>query len=115
MKGYMLIIPADPDRDIGEAKEYSNPIPLADMQEAVGGPIETVPYFNCMRYAGEEVVGVAFCNEEGKLDMEPINDAATSIWEASLQRERGEDATLDDVLVGNVIFVWGDEEFMEAL
>lgn len=115
MKGYMLTIPTDPFAPITDAKEYDAPIPLADMQEAVGGPIETVPGFVCMRYKDEEVFGTAFCNEEGKLDREPINDRATSIWEASLSREAGHLVSADDFLVGNVIFVWGDDEFMEAL
>jgi len=84
-------------------QEYMRPITLDELQAAVGGPIEMVPYFT--RYKGERCF--AFCNEEGKGMGLPPNKEATTLWYCQVVPE--------DILVGNVIIVQGDRAFMEAL
>jgi hypothetical protein len=75
---------------------------LEEMQRAVGGYIETVPYFD--RFDGKPCV--AFCNEEGKLQGEPINDRATGLWVTCLQSRN---MVPHDILVGAVAIVTGDD------
>lgn len=78
--------------------------PLEFFQKAVGGSIEVVPGFT--RREGNPCV--AFCNEEGKWEKLPVNPLATTIWLAACP-------LVQDVLVGPVVIVEGDEEFMRAL
>ena len=49
---------------------------LDEMQKAVGGYIELVPYFD--HFEGEPCE--VYCNEEGKIHGLPFNDEATSSW-----------------------------------
>jgi hypothetical protein len=72
---------------------------LAQLRQAVGGYIETVPYWE--HWDGRQAV--AFCNEEGKLEGLPINANATSLWHSQLSPR-----TIDDVLCGNVIIISAD-------
>jgi hypothetical protein len=74
---------------------------LEEMQRAVGGYIETVPYLD--QYDGKPCV--AFCNEEGKLKAEPINDRATGLWVQALKRRN---MVPNDILVGAIAIVTGD-------
>lgn len=106
----MLTLRADGGLDI---KEYMGATPtLKEMQEAVGGYLETVPHWEqWMR--NERTLDVAvFCNEEGKLMQLPVNEFATKEWQAEQSRYGH---VLDDVLVGNVIVLYGDAAFMRAL
>ena len=120
MKGYSIII--DPVQGVMETSrtDWDKPIPLNVLQSAVGGFIESIPLFECMMYEGQEIETVAFCNEEGKLNNLPRNEVAQGIWTASIASrnnisyEEAEKST-QDVLVGPVIVVWGDEEFMAEL
>lgn len=114
MKGYSITI--DPDLGISEQTEHYAPLDLAYMQRQVNGPIETVPMFSCINWRGSEKKGVAFCNEEGRLNKMHVNHAANNIWRASAAIEmEQEDYQLTDQLYGPVLFVWGDDEFMDAL
>lgn len=100
MKGITHIIETDSDKVMGI---HYHPLSLEFMQTAVGGSIEIIPGFT--RYMGKDCV--AFCNEEGKLRNLPVNQDATMEW-------RWQHPT-PDILVGNVLVVTGDEEFMGAL
>lgn len=73
---------------------------LDQMQSAVGGYIETVPYFE--RFEGKPCV--AFCDEEGKLKQKPINEKATMKWAQHF------DGPIDDVLVGDIFIITGTPE-----
>lgn len=75
---------------------------LETMQKAVGGCIETVPYFTS--YEGEKYV--AYCDGEGKLKDYPINKVATLLWYDQLHRA-GIAPPYADVLVGAVLIVQG--------
>lgn len=87
-------------------KQYDKMISLEDLREAVGGSIETVPYWTT--HEGKPCV--AFCNEEGKIRELPFNELATALWYADTPTMRGR-----DVLCGNVIVIMGDKEFMRNL
>lgn len=100
MRGKIFIIHPD---GTAQGKFYSTPIPDGDLQKAVGGHIETVPFFD--RFNGSPCV--AFCNSDGKNDgMEP-NNFATMLWYMQV--------SIDDYLVGSVAIVTGDDAFMRAL
>jgi hypothetical protein len=66
---------------------------LAQLQAAVGGYIETVPYFT--KYNGLKR-GRAYANEEGLLKSLPYNHNASMAWKESYKFATG--------LVGDVIF-----------
>lgn len=83
---------------------------LQDMQALVGGMIESVPLVDHRAVGeGDKQRVVAFCNEEGKLHGLPVNPEATRMWHKSVG------TNYPDVLVGTVIFLWGDAAFMRSL
>jgi hypothetical protein len=81
----------------------SGPAILQKLQDRVGGWIETIPFFT--EFEGRRAV--AFCSEEGKLNGLPLNRKATELWLEQFKT--------DDVLVGTVAVVTGDEAFMRTL
>ena len=107
MQGKMTILKVDGTKAV---VDYDKPIQLDDIQKAVGGWIELVPDFDT--YEGK-TGAVAFCNEEGKLKNLPVNDKATEAWAASIGE--GDAASLGDALVGDVVVIEGDDDFMAAL
>jgi hypothetical protein len=108
MTGMMMTINTD---GTVTTKEYKKVPPSIDeMQKAVGGYIETVPYFTTIYSGGQPHACVAFCNEEGKIIGLDHNPSATTLWHELVPHMRGQ-----DVLSGPVIIVWGDDTFMEAL
>lgn|SRR5262245_48813296 len=107
MEGMATIIKENGRIDVVKFKE---PVKLGFLQTAVGGSIETVPYFssyNRMRC-------VAFCNEEGKLKKMEVNTEANKEWLMARARA-GMEPDLDDILVGPIVIIQGDDEFMEKL
>jgi hypothetical protein len=79
-----------------ELKSQDDCPELKQLKDAVGGWIETVPYWE--DYGGRRAV--VFCNEEGKLDGLPVNEVATAIWHDKLKPN-----LIDDFLCGNIIVV----------
>jgi hypothetical protein len=109
MKGRLIVIEDDSytgDPLAIRAKEYSAAAPLKDLKEAVGGSIESVPYWTTMKGKPCWVI----CNEEGKLHGLPLNTAATMMWWSCAPQMRGV-----DMLHGPVAILTGDGEFMDAL
>ena len=54
------------------------------LSKAVGGMIETIPYFTKLEYDGITYNrGTAYCNEEGLLLGLPFNANATEAWKKS--------------------------------
>lgn len=118
-----------PDEPYGKLLEVLNEPPtLQLMRDAVGGDLELVPGFDAI--GADHRRCVAFCNEHGKLDYRhqpdappyqlPFNLVATLLWERALQaRGTGQlrDAHGDwvDWLVGPVLVLYGDDEFMAEL
>lgn len=100
MRGELVIIRSDGTMS---RSSISRPPSLDVLQRAVGGLIESIPYF----VSFENTPCVAFCNEEGKLKRLPVNVLATGMWHA----QRG----ALDVLVGDVAVVTGDRELLEGM
>lgn len=91
---------------------FVSPPTLDFLQAAVGGLIEAVPAFNTIEQGGQVAPCVAFCNEEGKLEGQTLNVPATALW---LAAQRRDGVSIDDVLLGQVVILTGDDEFMESL
>lgn len=107
MRGTMLIIRPDGTQD---KVEIANHLALKTLQDAVGGYLELVPHLTKYNVDGTLHEVVAFCNEQGKLQDLPINLAATLIWQLAAAPNH-----LRDILVGNVVLLWGDKEFMNSI
>lgn len=111
MKGRLIIYSATEfDCTI---KEYDHPIPLSDLKAAVGGYIETVPMWNKFKFGEKIERAVMFCNEDGKNLGLPPNLSMTVLWRAELFRMLR--LRTDDILVGSIAVVMGDDEFMDSL
>lgn len=100
MKGTMIILRANGER---EERSVDYVVGLTPLQKAVGGYIEAVPYFAA--FEGKRCV--AYCNEEGKLKDLAVNAKATEAW--------WEQAPVNDILVGDVVVLVGDSEFLAAI
>src|SRR5262249_42630926 len=82
---------------------------LEFLRDAVGGDLELVPFFSTY----QDRACIAFCNEHGKLQGLPVNEAANVLWRAYRVPPP---FTIDgDYLVGPVVVLIGDFEFMRAL
>lgn len=116
MRGSMIIMALNGDTEL---REFDRPPTLEELQAGVGGYLEVVPFFNSIDYGGSVLNCVAFCNEQGKFEYLPINDRATATWELALKRHgqklRDEHDAMMDFLVGPVIVLFGDREFMASL
>jgi hypothetical protein len=124
MKGTMITIapdsalatePVDPAvaRDVARM--------LAKMKVGIGGGwLEKVPGFNSITIGKEKHDSVALCDEDGKIKQMSFNQKATMMWHEAL-RAQGHpglctpDGRLADYLVGTIVVLYGDQEFMEAL
>ncbi len=81
---------------------------LQDMQALVGGPIEPIPHMDYRAVdEGNKTHVAAYGNEEGRRLGLPPNEMATRMWRKS--------AVTDEILVGTVLFFWGDVTFMRSL
>lgn len=76
------------------------------LHDAVGGYLELVPMFTRLG----ETPCVAFCHEEGKLVNLPVNHLANMLWAESLGFMPD-----NDVLVGPIAIVTGDDAFLGSL
>jgi hypothetical protein len=112
MQGTMLIV--SPRGSI-KTCPLTRPPELEGVQREVGGWLEQVPHFKSIDYRGTVQTCVAFCNEEGKLNKLPVNDAATRMWAAALKRQGLDIRQVNDVLVGTIVVVFGDQELMNEL
>ena len=82
---------------------YDRKATLKELQKMVGGLIERVPYFE--EYNG--LPCVVWVNENGKLDGNPFNQKATTLWHDQFPAAIG-----NDFLVGTVIIMQGDRSFL---
>ena len=101
----MVVLKADGARTEHQLK----PSDLDALQKAVGGYIETVPFWSQYR----DQPCVVFCNEEGKLDGLPYSFAATEAWNADLARQGYR--INPDHLVGDIAIIFGAPELMAEL
>lgn len=99
---------------------------LTELQEAVDGWIEIVPFFQSVLIDSHTIDCVAYCNEEGKLAGLPVNLPATQAWHRAMQRIVnadggrafpnglfGADGAPLELLVGPIIVVAGDAAFLQ--
>jgi hypothetical protein len=116
MRGSMLIF--EPGK-LAEHREFDRALTLEELRTAVGGDIEHVQGFETVNFGGAWISCVAFCNEHGKLDHLPINNAATMAYERAVRRLggtlRAPDSTFIEWLAGPVAVIFGDAEFMAEL
>lgn len=87
----------------GEIIRSTQPKPptYEEQTKAVGGFIETIPYFKSVDVLGLHLTsGMAFGNEEGRLHNLPINWRAMSLWQKSFPKGNPERMTL----CGDIIF-----------
>lgn len=114
MRGTALIF--RPGKSEPEIVRFTQAPGLDFLQAAVGGYIEVVPHFDNIRHGEVVERCVAFCNEHGKLNRLPVNRAATEAWERAVPTGlRGPLGYWLDFLVGDVVVLFGDREFMAEL
>jgi hypothetical protein len=123
MKGTMLII--KPESLVAEESTLSIAPRMHELQRMVGGWLEAVPGFSSIMHGGQLHHCFALCNEEGKLDRStfpgqtsrrgplPPNEIATALYQAAAARNPL--SVFPDILLGTVVVLFGDQEFMEAL
>lgn len=98
MSYHVLVIKTD-----GTVEKTVQPkAPTYEQQKAaVGGYIETIPYFTNLIYDGRQYKrGTAYANEEGRLHGLPLNPLASALWMSSCPG--GEPSRM--LLCGDVIF-----------
>jgi hypothetical protein len=112
MKGTMYVF--KPGDDQPKVIEIVGPATLDWLKRHLdGGFLEAVPGFNWFGEPGkhENTRCVAFCDEEGKNKGLPYNEEATVRWCDAI----GMNITEIDHLVGPVIVLVGDDEFLDAI
>lgn len=101
MHGQLIVYDTDGTTTV---TEYNQPPTLSDLQDAVGGYIERVPFFNGLN--GQ--VAVAFCNDDNKLRLSlAVNKIATELWRAQWKTA--------DFLYGPIAVVVGTDHFIRSL
>lgn len=122
MEGACIIFHPWASQGVLETHIFKKPPDLDYIKGVIGGWLEYVSGFNTIEIEDDVFHCVAYCNEEGKLQGQDINVAATHAWDKALRRGDmhpngilGSDGNPIDVLVGSVIVLFGDEEFMAAL
>jgi hypothetical protein len=117
MRGTMLVYRVE--QEAAEVTPLDAVPDHTTLHDLVGGYLEHVPGFNTVLYGGKTCPCAAFVNETGKLDGLQFNQAATMEWEKALRRNSNtlfdSDGKLIDHLVGTVVVVLGDQEFMSEL
>lgn len=110
MEGQAIILKPGETLETATRVHLDAPPDLAFLKEGVGGYIEAVPKFEALDLDGDRKRCVAFCNEEGKIHRLQPNFEAQRLWEASFGH-----LISSDFLVGPIVILTGDEEFLEAL
>lgn len=102
MKGTLTVIKTSGEITSQDVTEKPT---LETLQKSVGGLIEFIGSFST--YNGKPCI--AICNEEGKLHKLPFNSKATLAWDEATG------GTYADILVGDVLILTGDDEFLAAI
>lgn len=119
MKGYMLVL--KPGQSKPHIRELTAEPPLEDIKAHLnGGWLETVTGFTSVMFEGQKLACVAFCDEEGKLKELEFNSLATIMWDKALRVQNHPrlityNGRVLDRLVGPVVVLAGDDEFIRSL
>jgi hypothetical protein len=117
MRGELLIYGSGGDVTARELKQVPE---LQELREGVGGSVEQVPMFRTINRRGIVCDCLAFCEEDGRAKGRAVNPVATMLWDLALRRARignglrDSEGRVRDYLVGDVIVVLGDAEFLAA-
>ena len=112
MNGTMLIF--CPDDALPVVITWHRTPALTEVLHAeVGNWLEKVPGFTWIEHLGKWHPCVALRNQEGKLWNLDANNAATLLWERALRRNGH--VRHSDQLVGKIVVLFGDDEFMQSL
>ena len=114
MEGLMVVIQPN---GLYHAIPLSTAPSVGALQEAVEGYVEIVTRFETIRYSGEVMPCMVFCNEDGKLKGLAVNQLATTLWDQALGHSIDDPMGRipGDVLCGPVVVVLGDEELIEEM
>jgi hypothetical protein len=107
MKGRLTILRPGKKQEV---VEMSSPVKLQLLSDIAGGDIEQVPYWST--YEGDPCV--VFANAHGKRLKLLLNKPANEEWYDARVRE-GVKGKAEDELVGPIIIVTGDLEFMDTV
>lgn len=93
---------------------------LTNLQEIVGGHLEQVGGFHAIERDGDWLACVAFVDDDSRCKQRPLNRLATLLWDQALRHAGHPGLLLADWLavewlVGTVVVLYGDLEFMETL
>jgi hypothetical protein len=109
----------NPNEKLAMIKPIASPPEVEDIRTILSGPLQLVPNFNNVLYGDKTQTCIAYVNENGKLTNAAFNQAATAEWERALNRQsqslRRNDGVIVDYLVGPVVVLFGDDEFMKEL
>jgi hypothetical protein len=115
MLGILHIIPANPG-SAPRVIRLERPVTEKEIQDAVGGPVGFIANFDTVTQDGTISLCYAFCDEQARHRARPQNRQATTLWSQALVRRFGAgQAELPEVLLGSVVVITGDSEFLEAL
>lgn len=112
MIGYIEVFDAN-DQTNSRIYRATHPLTYRRANKIVGGSIEVVPHWvTHLHNDGELYDACALCNEDGKGLGLPVNRLATSRWAQAIRMPLHE-LVRHDVLVGNVLLIYGELAFME--
>ena len=114
MRGTLITMKTDGSSTLTPLDE---PPGLELLKDGIGGGyIEHIPGWDQFPIPASEKGGMqpcdAFCDEDGKRKQMPLNEYATALWHEMLKLGGPLIPGWHDVLVGDVVIVLGDPEFM---
>lgn len=113
MQGTLMIF--RPDKLYPEIRTVEKAPDLDMLKDGIGGGyIEVVPYFSTIEHNGQIYRCIAFADEDGKRKNLDLNAHATALWNRAMRKAVG-CGCAPDYLVGQILVVFGDEEWMGSL
>jgi len=111
MLGFVEIFDVN-DQTNSRLYRATHPLTLQRAQRIVGGYIEAIPnWVTYLHNDGQLYDACALCNEDGKGMGLGVNRLATARWAQAIGMPIHE-LVRRDVLVGNVVLIFGDKDFM---
>lgn len=106
MKGQMIVITPESTPATVAKHQLTSAPELQELKKHVGGYIELVPGFSL--FVTNEGIHpcIAYCNEDGRSMGLPLNQTASEMWADNDPRYP---------LMGTIVILIGDQEFMNSL